>query len=85
MNIFTHFAIVFATTLSLTAADGAVTFVNHDKVSAALKEGGPLVTAPDLLVSGSHRDKAGQVEDSKVFSGTATVPRDGRYREVAGA
>ena len=62
MNIFTHFAIVFATTLSLTAADGAVTFVNHDKVSASLKEGGPLVTAPDLMVSGSHRDKAGLVE-----------------------
>jgi quercetin dioxygenase-like cupin family protein len=39
-----------------------VTYVGHDKVSAALQKGGPLVTAADLAVSGSHRDKAGQVE-----------------------
>ena len=39
-----------------------VTFVSHDKVSAALQKGGPLVAAPDLTVSGSHRDKPGQVE-----------------------
>ena len=39
-----------------------VTYVGHDKVSAALQKGGSLVTAPDLAVSGSHRDKAGQVE-----------------------
>ena len=43
------------------AASG-VTYVSHDKVEAALNKGGPLVTAPDLLVQGSHRDKAGQVE-----------------------
>jgi len=55
-------AIVFATALGLTAADNAVTYVDHDKVAAALKKGGPLVIAKDLLVSGSHRDKAGQVE-----------------------
>jgi glc operon protein GlcG len=36
--------------------------MGHDKVAAALAKGGPLVNAPDLLVSGSHRDKAGQVE-----------------------
>ena len=46
--------------VSLTAAN--VTYVNHDKVATALSKGGPLVSAPDLLVSGSHRDKAGQVE-----------------------
>jgi mannose-6-phosphate isomerase-like protein (cupin superfamily) len=40
----------------------SVTYVGHDKVAAALSKGGPLVTAPDLLVQGSHRDKAGQVE-----------------------
>ncbi|HEY3738980.1 MAG TPA: cupin domain-containing protein [Bryobacteraceae bacterium] len=55
-------AIVFATATILTAADGGVTYVGHDKVSAALSKGGPLVTANDLIVSGSHRDKAGQVE-----------------------
>jgi len=43
------------------AASG-VTYVRHDKVQAALDKGGPLVSAPDLLVQGSHRDKAGQVE-----------------------
>jgi quercetin dioxygenase-like cupin family protein len=39
-----------------------VTYVDHQKVSSALSKGGPLVSAPDLLVSGSHRDKGGQVE-----------------------
>jgi mannose-6-phosphate isomerase-like protein (cupin superfamily) len=43
-------------------APKAVTYVGHDKVAAALQKGGSLVTAPDLTVSGSHRDKAGQVE-----------------------
>jgi hypothetical protein len=46
----------------LSAAGSGVTFVNHEKVSGALAKGGQLVAAPDLLVSGSHRDKAGQVE-----------------------
>ena len=55
---------LFTTALLLNTASGApgVTYVPHDKVAAALSKGGPLVTAPDLLVSGSHRDKAGQVE-----------------------
>ena len=48
------------TAVSLHAA--SVTYVDHDKVAAALNKGGSMVTAPDLLVSGSHRDKAGQVE-----------------------
>lgn len=51
-------------TFGLWAADSGVSFVDHGKVAAALAKGGPLVTAPDLdlLVSGSHREKAGQVE-----------------------
>jgi quercetin dioxygenase-like cupin family protein len=55
---------LFAAALALNAATGAsgVTYVSHDKVATALSKGGPLVTAPDLTVSGSHRDKAGQVE-----------------------
>jgi quercetin dioxygenase-like cupin family protein len=52
---------LFAMALSLNAAS-SVTYVSHDKVAAALSKGGSLVTAPDLTVSGSHRDKAGQVE-----------------------
>jgi len=38
------------------------TFVPHDKVAAAIQKGGSLVAAPDLTVTGSHRDKTGQVE-----------------------
>ena len=53
---------MLAAALLLSAAGSGVTYVGHDKVSAALAKGGPLVGAPDLLVSGSHRDKAGQVE-----------------------
>jgi mannose-6-phosphate isomerase-like protein (cupin superfamily) len=53
---------LFLTPLLLNAAEGKVTYVTHDKVNEALAKGGPLVNAPDLLVSGSHRDKAGQVE-----------------------
>jgi quercetin dioxygenase-like cupin family protein len=39
-----------------------VIHVDPDKVAAALAKGGSLVTRPDLLVSGSHREKAGEVE-----------------------
>lgn len=52
---------LFSTALLLSAAD-SVTYVDHEKVAAALAKGGPLVTAQNLLVSCSHRDKAGQVE-----------------------
>jgi glc operon protein GlcG len=46
------------------AAHGAsdVAYVDHDKVAAALAKGGPLVTTPDYVVSGSHRSGAGQIE-----------------------
>jgi len=55
---------LFTAAVLLTAAGdmSKVTYVDHEKVAAALNKGGPLVNAPDLLVSGSHRDKAGQVE-----------------------
>ena len=36
--------------------------IDPAKVAAALAKGGSLVTRPDLLVSGSHRDAAGKVE-----------------------
>src|SRR6266404_8326484 len=51
-------------TVLLAAPDrpSGVIYVDHEKVAAALSKGGPLVSAPDLLVSGSYRDKAGQVE-----------------------
>ena len=55
------------------------------KWPAALAKGGGLVTASDVLVSGSHRDKPGQVEvhDKEmdviyVTDGTATFVRGGK-------
>ena len=63
----------------------SVVFVDHDKVAAALAKGGGLVTASDVLVSGSHRDKPGQVEvhDKEmdviyVVDGTATFVSGGK-------
>ena len=44
------------------SGNSGVIHVDPDKVAAALAKGGSLVTAPDLLVSGSHREAAGQVE-----------------------
>jgi len=69
----------------LLAADGSnATFVPHTKVAAALAKGGSLATGPDYSVSGSHRDKAGQVEvhDKEtdvlyVIAGTATFVTGG--------
>jgi glc operon protein GlcG len=57
-------ALLSVAAVSVLAADGspAVTYVNHEKVSTALAKGGPLVNAPNLLVSGSHRNGPGQVE-----------------------
>src|ERR1700716_1473503 len=83
------FAILTVSTsgVLLVAAEGTsgVTYVGHDKVAAALSKGGSLVTAPDLLVSGSHRDKAGQVEMHEketdviyVMDGTATFVTGGK-------
>jgi mannose-6-phosphate isomerase-like protein (cupin superfamily) len=40
----------------------AAIHVDPAKVAEALAKGGTLVTRPDLIVQGSHRDKAGQVE-----------------------
>jgi hypothetical protein len=53
---------LLAAALLLSAADSGVTYVDHEKVAGALAKGGPLVSAKDLVVSGSHREKAGQVE-----------------------
>ena len=62
MKLLLVLSTLLATALSLSADGSGVTYVAHDAVTAALAKGGPLVTASDLLVSGSHRDKAGQVE-----------------------
>jgi len=68
-----------------TAPLSRVLFVDHDKVAAALAKGGGLVSASDVLVSGSHRVKPGQVEvhDKEmdviyVVDGTATFVSGGK-------
>ena len=50
--------------VTLMASDGgpAVTYINHERVAAALAKGGTLVQASDLIVLGSHRTAGGQVE-----------------------
>jgi Cupin len=64
MKVLVALTVLLPATILLTWAAGspAVTYIGHDKVGAALAKGGPLVTAPDLLVSGSHRTGPGQVE-----------------------
>jgi mannose-6-phosphate isomerase-like protein (cupin superfamily) len=57
----------FVAIATLTAAQRGpsasdVVYVGAQTVAAALAKGGSLVTRPDLLVSGSHREKGGQVE-----------------------
>ena len=55
-------ALITAAMLAGAAFAADVTYVGQEKVAAALAKGGPLVTQSDVLVSGSHRDKGGQVE-----------------------
>ena len=76
---------LFALSLAAAAWAGDVTYVSKDKVAAALANGGSLVKADDLLVSGSHRVKPGQVEvhdkETDVFyitDGEATFVTGGR-------
>jgi quercetin dioxygenase-like cupin family protein len=53
---------VSAGALMVAADTPAVTYVSHDKVAAALAKGGGLIQTAEFTVSGSHRDKGGQVE-----------------------
>ena len=57
-----NFLIALAVMAASAYGASTVTYVGHDKVAAALAKGGPLVSAPDYLVSGSHRSGPGQVE-----------------------
>ena len=61
MKLFLFFALALAICAAAEEAPG-VQYVDHAKVAAALAKGGSLVTAPNLLVSGSHREKGGKVE-----------------------
>jgi quercetin dioxygenase-like cupin family protein len=84
MKLLLGLTALFTTTFLLVAADApGVTFVSHDKVGTALSKGGVLVTTPDLIVSGSFRDKAGQVEVHDVQTDTIHVI-DGEATFVTG-
>lgn len=58
----TFVAVLIAAACQLGAQEAVTTYVPAEKVAAALAKGGPLVTASNLLVSGSHREKGGEVE-----------------------
>jgi hypothetical protein len=62
MKFFLLLTAMLAAALLTAAAGPGVTYIGHDKVAGALAKGGALVTASDLLVSGSHRDGVGMVE-----------------------
>jgi mannose-6-phosphate isomerase-like protein (cupin superfamily) len=49
-------------TLHMSAQTPNVTFLDHEKVAAALAKGSSLMTAPNVTVSGAHRTGPGQVE-----------------------
>ena len=60
--VFTIAALLTVAVLWTAAQSPAVTYVDHDKVVAALAKGGSLVTAPNVTVSGAQRTGPGQVE-----------------------
>jgi glc operon protein GlcG len=65
MKLWLALVVVLTTAAWMTGAPGgssAVTYIPHDKVTESLAKGGNLVTAPDLIVLGAHRNGAGQVE-----------------------
>ena len=81
---------VMLTLVSSTGTDGnpPVTYVGHERVAAALANGGSLVKASDLLVLGAHRAEAGKVEmhekETDVFyvvDGEATLVTGGTMVE----
>ena len=54
--------LLLAATLHTSAQTPNVTYIDHDKVAAALAKGTSLMTAPNVTVSGAHRTGPGQVE-----------------------
>lgn len=48
--------------LSAAATPSGVAYFGHDLVASKLAKGGDIISTPAFKVSGSHRDKAGQVE-----------------------
>src|SRR5690349_10283460 len=72
-------------TAALMIAGGAATYVPAAKVAPALAKGGAITQGEGYTVSGSHRDKAGQVEVHEketdvlyIIDGTATFVTGGK-------
>ena len=61
-HLLTLAAVLTVAALHTGAQSPAVTYVDHDKVATALANGGSLVTAANLTVSGARRTGPGQVE-----------------------
>jgi mannose-6-phosphate isomerase-like protein (cupin superfamily) len=79
-------ALAFLITCALlTAADAptAVTFINHNRTTEALAKGGVMISAPNLIVQGGHRDKTGQVEVHETETDVIYV-QDGEATFVTG-
>ena len=64
MKLLSVVGAAFIAAVSMTAAQNRsnVTYVDHDKVAAAIANGGTLATAPDLSISMNRRTGPGQVE-----------------------
>jgi len=60
--LLTLVAMVIGTLTTNSGDDARVTYVEHQKVAAALKQGGTLVKASDLVVEGAHRVENGKPE-----------------------
>ena len=54
--------LLLTATFHMSAQTPNVTYIDHDKVAAALAKGTSLMTAPNVTVSGAHRTGPGQVE-----------------------
>jgi mannose-6-phosphate isomerase-like protein (cupin superfamily) len=55
-------AVLAVAALKTSAQAPGVTFLDHEKVAAALAKGGVLTSASNLIVQGASRNAAGQVE-----------------------
>ena len=64
MKTFLMAAALFTTalTIPMSAQTPNVTYLDHEKVAAAIAKGSSLMTAPNVTVSGAHRTGPGQVE-----------------------
>jgi quercetin dioxygenase-like cupin family protein len=55
-------ALAIGVWLGAAAEKAAVSYIDHDQVAGRLAKGGPIAKGPNYAVSGSHREKAGEVE-----------------------